>query len=133
MIRCTSLIRDLFAEALICLQSPSFLAFSRWLVQCLEKYRYKCDTVGSTKQSCADSEKLPLCSSRDYISVADSCEGHNLIIHVVNNRAPLTNRKLRRMRQEIVFESEHRQNGAHEHRPEQERNPNVNRLSSCML
>lgn len=40
---------------------------------------------------------------------------------------------LRRMRQEIVFESEHCQNAADQNRPEQVRNPNVNRLASCVL
>ena len=37
------------------------------------------------------------------------------------------------MGQKIVFDSEDCQNAANKNRPQQERNPNVNRLSFCVL
>src|SRR6516165_571150 len=84
----------------------------------------------STKQSCADSEKLPLCSRRHYIAIADSRERNNLVIQVINQRAALSGRWFRRVRQEVVFESESCQNAANKKRPEQKCNPNENRLAS---
>jgi len=40
--------------------------------------------VCGTKKSRADSEKLPLCSTRDYVAVANGRERDNLIVEVVN-------------------------------------------------
>ena len=82
------------------------------MVQRLENYRYKCDTVRCTEQRCTNREKFSLCSSRNYIAVADRCERHNFKIQVINERAPLSNGLLQRVGQEIVFESEHGQNDA---------------------
>ncbi len=65
--------------------SRSFLTFGRWVLgHSLKNEGHKRHTVGGAKKSRADSEKLPLCSIRDYVAVAERREGDNLIIEVVN-------------------------------------------------
>src|SRR6516164_5687415 len=63
----------------------SFLIFARRLLcQSQKNYRHKGHSVRGPQKCCAHSEKLSLCSCRDYVAVTDGRERHNLIVKIIN-------------------------------------------------
>jgi DHA2 family multidrug resistance protein len=112
----------------------SFLTFGRWVLgQSLKHQRHKGDAVGGAKKSRADGEQLAMRGKRNYVAITDGRKRHYFIVEVVNQRAAPCKRWLRSVGQEIIFDSKDRQNAANKKRPQQERNPDVNRLPLCTL
>ncbi len=89
--------------------------------------------MGGAEQSGAHSKKFSLRSSWYYVAVAYSCERDDLKIEIIKERSAVYKRRVSRGGQKIVLSSKNCQHGAKENRPKEERDPNINRFSFCML
>jgi hypothetical protein len=91
----------------------SFLTFGRWVWrQSLKNYGDKRNTVRGPEKSRADSQKLPLCSQRDYVAVSNGRERDSLIVKVINERSTQLRRWLWRVGKKVVFDSKDCENSA---------------------